>query len=133
MSWVTLRENTHTAPISYYMRNFSLIGILITLALIAYMAKGMLAPHVSHDPNDRSTVEYWVSHDSDRDVMLSYCNNHPDQQGSDDCKLAMAAQTQLDTGAAQRNMGQGNTTGVTQGTSNAADQLEAQKDANNLP
>lgn len=115
------------------MRNFSLIGVLITLALIAYMAKGMLAPHVSHDPNDKSTVEYWLNHEADRDVMLSYCNNHPDQQGSDDCKLAMAAQTQIDTGSAQRTMSQGNTTGTTQATRDATDQLEAQKDANNLP
>jgi len=115
------------------MRNFSLIGVLITIAIIAYMAKGMLAPHATHDPSDKSSVEYWVSHDSDRDVMLSYCNNHPDQQNTDDCKLANAAQTQIDSGAAARNVGQGNTTGVTQGSSNAADQLEAQKDANNLP
>ncbi len=112
------------------MRNFSLIGLLITVALIAYMAKGMLAPRVSHDPNDKSTVEYWVTHDSDRDVMLSYCNNHPDQQNSDDCKLAVAAQMQIDSKSVPQQPGQ---TGVTQGSSDATDQLEAQKDANNLP
>ena len=133
MTDVTLRRFTSGAPIIESMRNFSLIGILITLALIAWMAKGMLAPQASHDPNDKSSVEYWVSHDADRDVMLSYCNNHPDQQGSDDCKLAIAAQSQIDSGNAARNSTQGNTTGVTQGTQNAADQLEAQKDANNLP
>ncbi|MDQ6767153.1 MAG: hypothetical protein M3Z41_05035 [Candidatus Eremiobacteraeota bacterium] len=112
------------------MRNFSLIGVLLAVAIIAYWAKGMLAPQVSHDPNDRSTVAYWVSHNSDRDVMLSYCNNHPDQQNTQDCKLAIAAQTQIDTQAVPKQLGH---TGVTQGSGDAVDQLEAQKDANNLP
>jgi len=40
------------------MRNFSLVGLLLAVAIIAYWAKGMLAPSVSHDPNDKSTVEY---------------------------------------------------------------------------
>jgi len=112
------------------MRNFSLVGLLLAVAIIAYWAKGMLAPSVSHDPNDKSTVAYWVAHTSDRDVMLSYCNTHPDQQNTSDCKLAIAAQTEIDTNAVPKQPG---TTGVTQGTSNAVDQLEAQKDANNLP
>ena len=112
------------------MRNFSLVGLLLAVAIIAYWAKGMLAPSVSHDANDKSTVDYWVSHDSDRDVMLAYCNNHPDQQNTSDCKLAIAAQTEIDSNAVPKQPG---TTGVTQGTSNAVDQLEAQKDANNLP
>jgi hypothetical protein len=62
--------------------------------------------------------------------MLSYCNNHPDQQNSSDCKLAIAAQTEIDGKAVPQQLGH---TGVTQGTSQAVDQLEAQKDANNLP
>jgi hypothetical protein len=111
------------------MRNFSLIGLLIVVAIIAYWAKGMLAPQASHDPNDKSSVEYWVSHESDRDVMLSYCNNHPDQQNTSECKLAIAAQTEIDTRPAK----QAGQTGVTQGTSDAVDQLQAQKDANTLP
>lgn len=112
------------------MRNFSLVGLLLAVAIIAYWAKGMLAPSVSHNPNDKSTVDYWVAHNSDRDVMLSYCNNHPDQQNTSDCKLAIAAQTEIDANAVPKQPG---TTGVTQGSSNAVDQLEAQKDANNLP
>jgi hypothetical protein len=113
------------------MRNFSLLGLLIVVAIIGFWAKSMLAPSVSHNPNDKSTVEYWVSHDADRDTMLAYCNHHPDQQNSDDCKLAIAAQTQIDTQgkAAQGPTGQG---GVTQGTSGAADQLQAQEDSNTL-
>lgn len=113
------------------MRNFSLIGLLIVVAIIGYWAKSMFAPSVSHDPNDKATVEYWVTHDSDRQTMLSYCNAHPDQQNTQDCKLAIAAQTQLDTQPrAGQNAGQ---SGVDQTTGQAQDELEAQKDANSLP
>jgi hypothetical protein len=113
------------------MRNFSLIGLLIVVAIIGYWAKSMLGPSVSHDPNDKSTVEYWETHDSDRQTMLSYCNAHPDQQDTQDCKLAITAQAQIDS---QPRPGQnaGNN-GVDQGTSGAQDELEAQKDANTLP
>ena len=82
------------------MRNFSLIGLLLVVAIIGYWAKSEFAPSVSHDPNDKATVEYWVSHDSDRQTMLSYCNAHPDQQNTQDCKLAIAAQTQVRHAAA---------------------------------
>ena len=112
------------------MRNFSLIGLLLALAIIAYLAKGMLAPSVSHDPSDKSTVEYWVAHNADRDAMLSYCTTHPDQQNTDDCKLAIAAQTQIDTQTVPKQPGR---EGVTQNSQDAADQLQAQQDANNLP
>jgi uncharacterized protein (UPF0333 family) len=113
------------------MRNFSLVGLLIVVAIIGYWAKTMLAPSTAHNANDKSTVEYWVSHDNDRQTMLSYCNAHPDQQNSDDCKLAIAAQTQIDSQPkAGQNAGQ---TGTDQTTDTAQDQLEAQKDANNLP
>ena len=112
------------------MRNFSLLGLLIVIAIIGYLAKNMLAPQVSHDPNDRATVEYWVSHDANREAMLSWCNNHPDQQNSSDCRLAIAAQTQLDSKSSAAQSGQ---SGVDQSTSNAQDQLQAQKDANILP
>lgn len=114
------------------MRNFSLLGLLIAVAIIAYWAKSMLAPSVSHNPNDRATVEYWVAHDSDRDTMLSYCNHHPDQQNTADCKLAIAAQTQVDVQGHAGQTGQAGQGGVTQGTSDAADQLQAQQDANTL-
>ncbi|HXW50631.1 MAG TPA: hypothetical protein VEJ41_01470 [Candidatus Acidoferrales bacterium] len=113
------------------MRNFSLIGLLIVVAIIGYWAKSTLAPSVSHDPNDKTSVEYWVTHESDRQTMLSYCNAHPDQQNTQDCKLAIAAQTQVDTQPqAGQNAGQ---SGVDQETGQAQDELEAQKDANNLP
>ncbi len=112
------------------MRNFSLIGLLIVVAIIAYWAKSMLAPSISHDPNDKSTVEYWVSHSADREIMLSWCQHHPEQQNSNDCKLVIAAQMQIDT---KSQSGQAGQSGVDQGTSNAADQLQAQQDANTLP
>jgi hypothetical protein len=112
------------------MRNFSLIGLLIVVAIIGYWAKSMLAPAVSHNPNDKSTVEYWVTHQSDRQTMLDWCSHNPDQQNSTDCKLAIAAQTQVDVHSVSKQAGQ---TGVEQGTSDANDQLQAQKDANNLP
>lgn len=112
------------------MRNFSLIGLLIVTAIIAYMAKSMLAPSVSHDPNNKSTVEYWVSHDADRSTMLSWCDHNPAQQNSKDCKLVIAAQMEIDTKMPAAHTGQ---SGVDQGSSGAADQLQAQQDANTLP
>jgi len=112
------------------MRNFSLLGLLIVVAIIGYWAKSMFVPAVSHDPNDRGTIEYWVSHEANRTAMLSWCNSHPDQQNSQDCKLAIAAQTQIDSEGPGKQAGQ---SGVDQGTSNAQDQLQAQKDANLLP
>jgi hypothetical protein len=113
------------------MRNFSLVGLLIVVAIIGYWAKSMFPPPASHNPNDKSTVEYWVTHDGDRATMLSYCNAHPDQQNTQDCKLAIAAQTQID---AQPKAGQlAGQSGGYQGTSDAQDQLQAQQDANTLP
>lgn len=112
---------------------FSLIGLLITVAIIGWMAKGMFAPAVSHDPNDKTTVEYWVAHDQDRATMLQWCNNHPQQQDSGECQLATAAQMQVDAGnrdsapqpattnhAADQNGGQ------------TSDELQAQQDANQM-
>ena len=112
------------------MRNFSLLGLLIVVAIIGYVGKPLLTPAASHNPNDLRTVEYWQSHEANRTAMLSWCNGHPDQQNSQDCKLAIAAQTEIDSNGAGRQAGQ---TGVDQGTSTAQDQLQAQKDANTLP
>ena len=120
------------------MRNFSLLGLLITVALIGWMAKGMFAPAVSHDPNDKSTVEYWVAHASDRATMLQYCNAHPQQQDTGECQLATAAQTQVDTQGA--NGGTSTTSGqpaqssssTDQNGGQASDQLQAQQDSNSM-
>lgn len=112
------------------MRNLSLLGLLIVVAIIGYLAKSMLSPLVSHNPNDQSTVEYWVAHDADRAAMLSWCQNHPDKQDSAGCNLAVAAQTEVDS---KGHAGQAGQSGVDQGTSGAADQLQAQQDANTLP
>lgn len=111
-------------------RNFSLLGLLVAVAIIGYWAKTMLAPSASHNPNDHATVQYWVQHDSDRQAMLGFCNDHPDQQNSQACKLAIAAQARIDT---QPKSGPAGQSGVDQGTANAADQLQAQQDANGLP
>ena len=115
------------------MRSFSLIGLLLVVAIIGWMAKGMFAPAVSHDPNDKSTVEYWVTHDSDRTTILQWCQHNPQQQDSTDCQLATAAQTQIDTGGhgqqSTTRQAQGNN-GVDQASSGANDQLQAQQDSN---
>jgi len=118
------------------MRNFSFVGLLCVVAIIGWMAKGMLAPAVSHDPNDRTTVEYWVVHTSDRTAMLAWCQQHPQSQDTGECALASTAQTQADTGAqpasqpaqgAQTNQG-----GTDQTTGQASDELQAQQDSNAL-
>jgi hypothetical protein len=114
------------------MRSFSLIGLLLVVAIIGWMAKGMFAPAVSHDPNDKSTVEYWVTHDSDRTTMLQWCEHNPQQQDSTDCQLATAAQMRIDSGHGQQSttsQSRGNN-GVDQASSGANDQLQAQQDSN---
>lgn len=113
------------------MRSFSLIGLLLVVAIVGWMAKGMFAPAVSHDPNDKSTVEYWVTHDSDRTTMLQWCQHNPQQQDSTDCQLATAAQLRIDTGQGKTTttQPQGNN-GVDQASSGANDQLQAQQDSN---
>lgn len=120
------------------MRNFSLLGLLITVALIGWMAKGMFAPAVSHDPNDKSTVEYWVAHASDRSTMLQYCNAHPQEQDSSECQLATAAQLKVDTdgqsggGSTQSGQPAHGSSAVDQNGGQASDQLQAQQDANSM-
>jgi uncharacterized membrane protein YgcG len=125
------------------MRNFSLIGLLLAVAIVGWMAKGMLAPAVSHDPNDKTTIEYWVVHNDERATMLAWCQRNPQQQDSGECQLATAAQMRIDTegqsggsqpsssGGSNRssNNGGGNN-GVDQGSAGANDQLQAQQDQN---
>jgi hypothetical protein len=113
------------------MRAFSLVGLLAVVAIIGFAAKSYLQPPTSHDPNDKSTVEYWVAHTGDRTAMISFCGQHPQQQDSADCTLAVEAQTQVDGQAQHANAGQ-NTTGVTSASGDANDQLQAQQDANSM-
>src|SRR5450755_2645024 len=103
------------------MRNFSIISILLTVALIGWMAKGYLTPAVNHDPNDKTTVEYWSAHPAERATMMSYCQSHPQEQNGTECQPAMAAQLKVDTqtGPAQP-AAQGQ--GADQNTGQASDQ-----------
>jgi len=111
---------------------FSLIGLLLVVAIVGWQAKSMFAPAVSHDPNDRSTIEYWVSHNSDRATMLAWCQRNPQQQDSASCQLATAAQMKLDaevqSGEPAQSGGQGG--GVDQASQGTSDQLNASQDAN---
>ena len=113
------------------MRNFSLLSLLIATAIIAWMAKGYFAPAVSHDPNDKNTVEYWVAHDQDRTAMLQWCQQHPQSQDTGECQLATAAQVQVDTHT-QSQAGQPATTthAADQNGGQASDELQAQQDSN---
>ena len=115
------------------MRNFSLLSLLIATAIIAWMAKGYFAPAVSHDPNDKATVEYWVAHDQDRTAMLQWCQQHPQQQDQGECQLATTAQMQIDTNTQSR-AGQADTTNhaADQNGGAASDELQAQQDANSM-
>ena|SRR5579862_1086666 len=114
---------------------FSLISLLLVVAIIGYVAKSYFQPPASHDPNDKSTVEYWVAHDGDRASMVSYCGNHPELQNTGDCKLAIEAQAEVDSrggaSGASTSTG-GNRTGVDQASGEANDQLQAQQDSNTL-
>lgn len=114
------------------MRIFTFVGLLAVVAIIGWMAKGMLAPAVSHDPNDRSTVEYWETHAADRATMLSWCQDHPQEQNSGECSLASQAQTQADVGATGQSGSTGQAQGTDQNTGQASDQLQAQQDANSM-
>lgn len=116
------------------MRNFSFIGLLLTVAIIGWMAKGYLTPAVSHDPNDKTTVEYWVAHPADRATMLSWCQSHPQQQDSGECSLAVAAQTTVDTNGqpGQSTQPAAVNHGTDQNGGQASDQLQAQQDSNAL-
>jgi hypothetical protein len=113
------------------MRAFSFIGLLAVVAIIGFAAKSYLQPATSHDPNDKSTVEYWVAHTGDRTAMLSFCGQHPQRQDSSDCTLAVEAQTQVDSQAQHTNAAQNNT-GVTSASGDANDQLQAQQDSNSM-
>lgn len=114
------------------MRNLSLLSLLIATAIIAYMAKGYFAPAVSHDPNDKTTIEYWVAHTQDRTAMLAWCQQHPQSQDTGECQLATAAQVQVDTNTQPQ--GQASTTnhGVDQNGGAASEQLQAQQDSNDM-
>ncbi|HEY5096375.1 MAG TPA: hypothetical protein VII69_14780 [Candidatus Eremiobacteraceae bacterium] len=112
------------------MRAFSLISLLVVVAIIGFAAKSYFQPAgTSNDPNDKSTVQYWVAHNGDRTAMISFCQSHPQQQDASDCTLAIEAQTQVDSRAQQSNAAQNNT-GVTSASGDANDQLQAQQDAN---
>jgi hypothetical protein len=108
-----------------------MISLLVAVAIIGFAAKSYMQPPASHDPNDKSTVEYWVSHAGDRTAMISFCQLHPQQQDSSDCTLAIAAQTQADSQAQHTNSTQ-NSTGVTSASGDANDQLQAQQDSNSM-
>lgn len=109
-----------------------MISILLTVALIGWMAKGYLSPAVSHDPNDKTTVEYWTAHAADRATMLSYCQSHPQQQNGSECQLAMAAQLQVDTQSGHSTQPAPVNQGADQNTGQASDELQAQQDSNAL-
>ena len=113
------------------MRAFSLVGLLAVVAIIGFAAKSYLQPVAPQDPNSKSSVQYWVSHAADRAAMISFCQQHPQQQDSSDCTLAIAAQTQVDSQAQSANSGS-NSTGVTSASGDANDQLQAQQDANSM-
>ena len=113
------------------MRNFSLLSLLIATAIIAWWAKGMFAPAVSHDPNDKTTVEYWVAHTQDRTTMLAWCQQHPQHQDSGECQLATAAQVQVDTNSQPQSGSQPSTNhAADQNGGAASDELQAQQDSN---
>src|SRR5690348_16258066 len=112
------------------MRNFSLIGLLLTVALIAWMAKGYMQPAVSHDPNDKTTVEYWVAHSQERATMMSYCQSHPQEQNSSECQVAMAAQLNVDTDSGQPSRPATASQGTDQNTGHASAALQAQQYSN---
>jgi hypothetical protein len=110
------------------MRILSFIVLALAAVAVWYYLSSSYHP-VSHNVNDRSTIEYWMTHADDRTLMVGYCSHHPEEQGTRDCSLAVAAQKQIDSGARS---GSGNGA-ADQNTGAAADQLEAQKDANKLP
>jgi len=117
------------------MRNFSMLSLLIAVALIAWMAKGYFTSSVSHDPNDKATVEYWVAHTDDRQTMLAWCQQHPQQQDSGECQLATQAQVEVDTnstGSTQSTQSSTANHAVDQAGGQASDELQAQQDSNSL-
>jgi hypothetical protein len=111
------------------MRNFSLLSLLLATALIAWMAKGYFAPAVSHDPNDKATVEYWVAHTQDRTTMLAWCQQHPQSQDTGECQLATSAQVEVDTNTAPKTQPATNHAADQNGGA-ASDELQAQQDSN---
>jgi hypothetical protein len=114
------------------MKAFSLVSLLIVVAIIGFAAKSYFQPAGSStDPNDKSSVQYWVAHTGDRTAMISFCQAHPQQQDSSDCTLAIEAQTQVDSRAQQSNGAQSKT-GVSSASGDANDQLQAQQDANSM-
>jgi|SRR5450755_673402 hypothetical protein len=113
------------------MKGLSFVGLLAVVAIIGFAAKSQLQPVVSHDPNNKATVEYWVAHEGDRTSMVAWCQQHPQSQDSADCTLAIAAQTQVDA-RAQQGSAQSNQTGTDQASGDANDQLQAQQNANTL-
>jgi len=115
------------------MRNFSLLSLLIATAIIAYMAKGYFAPAVSHDPNDKATVDYWVAHTQDRTAMLAWCQQHPQSQDTGECQLATAAQVEIDTNTASHaSQPVTSNHAADQNGGAASDQLQAQQDSNDM-
>ena len=114
------------------MRAFSLVSLLVVVAIIGFAAKSYFQPATSStDPNDKSTVQYWITHTGDRTAMISFCQSHPQQQDASDCTLAIEAQTEVDSRAQHANATQNNT-GVTSASGDANGQLQAQQDANSM-
>jgi hypothetical protein len=111
------------------MRILGYVVVVLAAAGVWYYASSSYHP-VSHDPNDRSTIEYWMAHGDDRTTMVAYCSRHQEEQRVGDCARALAAQRKLE-GTAQA--GQAGNSGTDQNTSAAADQLEAQKASNEMP
>src|ERR1700682_1280492 len=102
------------------MRACSFVGLLAVVAIIGFAAKSYLQPAVSHDPNDKSTVEDWAAHTGGRTARISFGGAHPQQQDSADCTLAIEAQTQVDGQAQHANAAQSKT-GVTSASGDAND------------
>src|SRR5471032_1349098 len=60
-------------PIPYFMKAFSLVSLLIVVAIIGFAAKSYFQPAGSStDPNDKSSLQYWVAHTGDRTAMISF-------------------------------------------------------------
>jgi len=111
------------------MRYLGIIFVALAAVAVWWYVSSSYHP-ASHDPNNNSTIEYWINHNDERAMMITYCSRHPEEQNGKSCALALAAQRHLtkEAGGNQAVNGAG-----CQGTSMAKEQLEAQKAANDLP
>jgi hypothetical protein len=111
------------------MRYLGIIFMALAIAAVWWYLSSSYHP-ASHDANDNSTIEYWISHNDERALMISYCARHPEEQNGRSCALALAAQRHLSKEGQQNQTANG---AGCQGTSMAKEQLDAQKAANDLP